>query len=135
MAEEDDPAILDDWRLLRRIPAQPNVFIRWDANRGRWGISSQAFRNNRNVDAFSVNLENVLLAEGLALESVVLDPEKYALAAITAVQARQHSQTLQKKPEPNDVSHGHVTGDKPKPVQQALASVAEWVFPPKIIQE
>lgn len=134
MAEEqDDPTITDECRLLRRIPAQPNAFIRWDANRGRWGISSQAFRNHRRHNAFSVNLESVLITEGLPLESVLADPARYALASIRAQQARERGQTIQRKPEPDDSSHAHVTGDKPKSVQQELASLAEWVIPPKIM--
>lgn len=130
MPEEDDPTITNEARLLRRIPVQPS-FIQWDSNLNRFIISSQAFRNAKGFNAISVNLESDLHAHGLPLQSVLRDSEKYALAVITAAQARQHSQVLQRKPEPGDPSHAHVVGDKPKPVEKALASAAVWVIPPK----
>ena len=130
---EDDLSITDDCRLLRRIPAQPNVFIHWDANRRVWGISSQAFRNHKTQNAISVNLESVLFDLGLAPEAAILDPDKYALAAVTVGRARGLMQTVQRRPEPGDESHAHMSGDKPKSVQQALASSAEWIVAPRML--
>jgi hypothetical protein len=126
----DDPTVVDECRLLRRIPIQPNTFILWNENEGRWTISSAAFQNNKGFNALSVNIESIMRERQLSLDVVIRDPKKYSLAAITAGLARQHDQVIQKHPEADDPSHGHVVGEKSKPIQRALANAAQWVVAP-----
>lgn len=132
----DDPNVPDDSLLFRRVPADVNHIV-WDDNRSCWRVSSQAFRNfSKDTPAFSVNLECVLNELGLEPTSVVLDQTKYGLVAIPARLVRQHNQAVERQPEPNDPSHGHVVGAKPKPVMKAFADAVQeggqisWVVEP-----
>jgi hypothetical protein len=131
----DDPGIPDDSRLLRRVPADTNHIL-WDGNLGRWRISSQAFKNFKGVSAFSVNLECVLQERGEGTETLALNTARHGLVALPARLVRAHGQAIEKKPEEDDPSHGHVVGDKPKPVMDAFASAVQpgagidWVVPP-----
>jgi hypothetical protein len=125
----DDPTIADESLLLRRIPVLQSHII-WDDNERRWRPSSQSFKNHKdNPLAMSVNLQQVLDELGLQ-PGTVIDPAKQALASIPASFARGHNQKINRLPEPNDPSHAHLLGDKPKPVQEAFAKAAEWVVPP-----
>jgi len=127
----DDPTIADASLLLRRIPAQRDVHIVWDNNLKRWRPSSQIFRNSRdNTLAISVNLKQVLDELNLPPESVLLDPTRYALASIPAALVRARHQVIQRNALDDDPSHAHVLGDKPKPVQTALAEACAWLIPP-----
>jgi hypothetical protein len=127
----DDNTVLDEWRLFRRIPSQPRVYIVWDKNRGEWRISSQAFKGFRDDPRkFSVYIENVLVENGLDASSVLLDAEKFAIAAVTAAFARGQGQEIERNPLPNDPSHAHVVGDKKKPVPGNFADAAQWVIQP-----
>lgn len=133
MTEElvDDASVGHDSLLLRRIPIQWRSCIVWDANKKYWRPSSQMFKNHKdNALAISVNLKIVLDELGQPVESVIRDPGKYALAAVPAGLVRQYNQVIQKKPEKDDPSHGHVLGAKDKSVQTALAEAAIWVIAP-----
>lgn len=126
----DDPTIADDSQLLRRIPLQASHII-WDSNRNRWRISSQSFRNiDPKLQAISVNLQDVLDQLGLPAESVLVDAARNALATIPVGVVRAQAQVIVRDPLPQDPSHAHVIGMKPKAVQKALAEAAEWVIPP-----
>lgn len=128
---DDDPSISDECRLLRRIRSQPGFFIVWNSNENAWTISSQAFKGHpQDKRTFSVYLEDVLQEHGLGPDAVILDPEKYSIAAITARLVRELNQVIQRAPEPDDLAHAHVIGDKPSSLQKRLAREAEWVIPP-----
>lgn len=125
----DDPSIPGTSRLFRRIPAQRS-FIVWNSNTQSWRLSSQAFRNQKGFNAFSVNLECVLQDLGLGPDAVVRDRECFALVALTAGAVRNENQAVSRQPEPDDPSHGHVEGDKPSSVAGRLADLAMWVIEP-----
>ena len=132
----DDPTIPNGSLLFRRIPADVNYIV-WDSTTKTYKLSSQAFRNlQKNPPAFSVNIECVLQELGLAIDSVIKDPTRYGLIGLPCALVRQHNQAVEKHPEPDDPSHGHVVGDKPKPVVRAFIQAAtvaneiQWVIPP-----
>lgn len=132
----DDPSVPNDSRLFRRIPADSNHIV-WDNNLECWRISSQAFRNlSKNPPAFSVNLECVLDEMGEAVDAVFPNTDRYGLVALPARLVRQHNQVIEKVPEPDDPSHGHVVGEKRKPLMKAFAAAVqngdkiEWVLEP-----
>lgn len=132
----DDASVPDDSRLFRRISADANHIV-WDSNLACWRISSQAFRNlSRDPPAFSVNLECVLAEIGEEIDTVFPDIDRYGIVALSARLVRQHNQAIEKKPEPGDPSHGHVVGEKRKPVMKAFATSVQdgneidWVLAP-----
>ena len=128
----DDLTILDGWRLLRRIPSQKGVFIVWDSNLNLWRVSSQAFKGHKSDPRrFSVYIEPVLHEHGLDASSVLLDAARYAVVSVTAADARSVQQEIERAPQPSDPAHGHVVGEKTKPVTNRLAELAQWVLPPQ----
>jgi hypothetical protein len=132
----DDPTVPDDSRLFRRVPADANHVV-WDENHSCWRISSQAFRNFKGRDVFSVNLECVLQELGHEPATVAQDTARYGLVALPARLVRAHNQAVERAPEEKDPSHGHVVGDKSKPVMKAFASAChegtqiQWVVEPQ----
>lgn len=133
-AEVDDPSIENDWRLLKRIPIAVDgvcPHIVWDKNLNEWIISSVAFNAHpANLRAFSVHLEPVLIENPMTAASVLLDAEKFALAAFTAGQARAAAQVINRDPRPVEPAHAHVLGDKKKSIRKALRDYAVWVISP-----
>lgn len=126
--EPDDLSIMDDWRLLKRIP---NDWVLWDENRNVWTISSMAFQGHRtNRRAFSVHLEPVLFENGLTHDFAVQDRNKFGLAALTAQQARSCQQVIQRDPQPDDPAHANVLGEKKDSIKKKLRDYAAWVIPP-----
>lgn len=132
----DDPSIPDNSRLFRRIPADVNHIV-WDGTANAYTLSSQAFKNLQDdPPAFSVNLECRLQELGLQPDAVILDRAKYGLIALPAALVRQHNQAVERHPEPNDPSHGHVVGQKPRSVAKVFiraitqGNVIQWVIPP-----
>jgi hypothetical protein len=128
----DDKTILDDWRLLRRIPiggSHPHII--WDDNIMCWVVSSMAFNGHPdNPKAFSVHLEPVLVEYGISVAEVIIDVTKFALIAFTAGEARQQRQDLERAALPGEPAHAHVIGDKTGSVRKALKRCAVWVVPP-----
>lgn len=132
----DDPTIPNESQLLRRVPADVNHIV-WDDTTKTYRLSTQAFRNlQKSPPAFSVNLECVLQERGLPVDTVIKDPGRYGLIALPAALVRQHSQMVERHPEPDDPSHGHVVGEKPRSVAKAfiqavtVANEIQWVIPP-----
>ena len=133
----DDPSIPSNSRLFRRVPADTNHIV-WDDTIKAYRLSTQAFRNlQKNPPAFSVNFECVLQDLGLAPDTVIKDPARYGLVALPVDLVRQHHQFVEKHPEPEDPSHGHVVGEKPKAVAKAFilavthGTEIQWVIPPR----
>lgn len=126
----DDFSVANSCQLFRRIPLQPSHIV-WDNNHHhRWIASSAAFRNAPGSSALSIDLEDTLLQLGLPIDHVVRDRSRYALAAVTAEVVRQLHQHVQRVPEFDNPTHGHVSGEKSKIVQRQLSSAARWiVFP------
>lgn len=132
----DDPTIPDGSRLLRRIPADANHII-WSPNANAYTLSSQAFRNlQKQPPAFSINIETILQESGLTPDSVIKDSARYGLIALPVSLVRQQQQAVERHPEPDDPSHGHVVGEKPKSVARVfiqavtIANELQWVIPP-----
>jgi hypothetical protein len=125
--ESDDLSIMDDWRLLKRIP---DDWVLWDKNKNGWTISSMAFQGHKtNRRAFSVQLEPVLFQCGLTHDSAILDRSKFGLAALTAAEARSCNQVIQREPHPpDDPAHANVLGDKKDSIKKRLRDFAVWVI-------
>ena len=123
----DDRSIHDSEVLLRRV--YPGWWIA-DNNTGAVRPTSQAFANRRGVSAMSVDLQTVLSEIGLGPETVLEGHDGFALASITAGLARQCSQGIMRKPEPDDPAHAEVFGEKPTVVRRKFARCAVWVVAP-----
>ncbi len=135
---QDDPSILDDDILLRRVPIHQSSQIVWDANKNQWRPSSAAFRDHPNRDhpngpAMSVALQAVLGTMGLPPQHALVGYEEtHALAAFKTTVARQNGQGIARDPLPEDPAHGVVFGNKPRAVSKALASASHWVVSPSL---
>jgi hypothetical protein len=134
--ETDDLSIKDCWRLLRRIPVNidgVSPWIIWSENLKAWIPTSAAFQGHKtNRRAFSVHLEPVLTEHGLTHDSVVLDRDKFALAAFTAGQARAQRQVIERNPLPGDPAHANLLGDKSGSIKKNLRDCSVWVIAPTL---
>ena len=120
---EDDPSILSDERLFRRIP---RTWINWDEH-GTPSISSAAFKD----EELSVNIESVLARNGHQPEDSLRKYPGYGLAAITAAHARSLNQAVAYDPLPDEPAHGIVYGYKKRGgVYSRLCDGAHWVITP-----
>ena len=120
----DDLSIENQFRLLRRIPIHFNVFIVWNSNIGDWKMSSQAFRNHPSGTPMSVHVKEILHENGLTVESVLIDPEEYALAHFSAGAARDLEQKIVKDPREGEPAHAHVVGNKTKSTQKKFSKTS-----------
>jgi hypothetical protein len=131
MAEQqpvDDPSILDQHELWRRIPPYHLVA---DKNEGRVRISSAAFEDDYDGDPMSTVLGSELLAAGRAPESALPpDHDDFALASITAELARRKGQAIARTPQADEPLHASVIGNKTSSVQKAFYRAARWVIRP-----
>lgn len=132
MAYKDDASIQDETRLFRRIIVEPNLWIVWDANLGRWRPTSAAFDDHRNGSPMSVVVEDTLLASGRTTRDALGEHSNMALAAITAGVARVHGLGVAREPTKEEPAHGVVFGRKTKKVRSALAKAAAWAVPPAL---
>ena len=126
----DDPTILDDDELLRRL--HPRWIVRTtDPPK----ISSAAFQNFKGFEKLSANLGSLMTQYTQTWSDLLAGMPGYGIAGLSVGTARQHGQGVEKSPEPNDPSHVHVEGPKPKSVQKKLAKAAtenilKWPDPP-----
>jgi hypothetical protein len=123
----DDPAILDEADLWRRIP--PKHFVK-DDNLGQVRPSSAAFENHPNGSPMSVVLADAVIASSRAPDAVLTGHEGFALAAITAGLARECEQGIAREPLPDEPAHAVVFGKKTNSVKKRLAKGSRWVVPP-----
>lgn len=126
----DDPTILDDDDLLRRLHPR---WIVWTSDPPR--ISSAAFQNAKGFEKLSANLGSLMAANAQTFEDLLVSFPGYGIASISVGLARENRQSIEKAPEPEDPSHVHVEGAKPRLVQRKLAraasdSVLKWPDPP-----
>lgn len=128
----DDPTILDEELLLRRVLVKPRFSIIWDENMGCWRPSSVSFENHQNGSPMSVVLERLLESEGRTPQDVLTDHDGFALAAITVLLARDCGQGVVRAPLPEEPAHAEVFGEKPKSVKRKLAKGSVWVIPPDL---
>lgn len=125
--DTDDPTIPDEAILWRRIP--PWHFVR-DENLGRVRPSKAAFADHPDGSPMSIFFADEVLAAGRRAEDVLAGHGGFALAAISAGQARSLQQSVIRRPTPDEPSHGEVIGKKTNSVKRALAKLSLWVVPP-----
>jgi hypothetical protein len=120
---EDDPSILGDERLFRRIP---RTWVNWDEH-GNPAISSAAFKDPE----LSVNLESLMVRDGRPPADAIRNNTGHGLAAITAAHARSLNQAVARDPQPEEPAHGVVYGRKNRGgVGGKLRDGAVWVVKP-----
>ena len=126
-AYQDDPAIQDEVRLLRRV--HPQWIVR-DNNLNCLRPSSQAFNNSPDGSPMSVIREDVLENEHRSPVSTLAGYPGYALAALTAGTVRQNGQGVAADPLPEEPAHALVFGNKTESVRRRLAKASRWVVEP-----
>jgi hypothetical protein len=126
---QDDPTILDEAELWRRIPP---LHIVPDNNRGGLRISSAAFEDHPNGSAMSVLLGDEVLASGRDAQSVISQYPGFLLASVTAGLARSLDQGIIRKPLPDEEpAHAEVFGRKTGSVRKKLSRGATWIIGPE----
>ena len=123
----DDPTILDDAALWRRIP--PWHFVP-DQNLGVVRPSSAAFENDPDGNPMSVFLAEIVERTGRKAEDALVGHRDYALSAFTAGLARRCKQGVASDPVPDEPAHAVVFGKKTKSISRTLAKGSEWIIPP-----
>jgi hypothetical protein len=129
---DDDPTVADETLLYRRVPEKPDLNIVWDSNLGHWRPSSASFKNDRDGSPMSVCLQDTLEEAGREPVSVLEGHPDFALAAISAGNAREYGQKVVRDPLPTEPAHGLVAGEKKKRIMSNLAKSSVWVIPPKL---
>lgn len=124
----DDAAIPKGAELWRRI--HPTWVVR-DDNVDALRVSSAAFDNSRDGSPTSVLLAKIVRETGRTDFDVLATFEGYALASLTAGQARECHQGVARDPMPDEPAHAFVFGTKTKTAKRCLARSAEWVIPPE----
>lgn len=124
---EDDPTIVDDAELWRRIPPWHVVE---DKNRGGKRISKAAFEDHPDGSPMSVVLGGEVIASGRDAQSVVAGHAGFCLASVTAGLARSLNQGIMRKPLEEEPAHAEVFGKKTDSVRKRFARAAVWVIAP-----
>lgn len=119
---EDDPTIVDDDVLFRRIPP---VWLT-PGEGGRKRISSAAYKDFE----LSILVEALMTAARRPPNDALHDYPDACLVSIMAGFARQHGQkVLKDNAPPHDPAHGLVVGKKTGSVSKAFARASRWVIP------
>jgi len=125
----DDPDILTEDCLLRRIPLIPSHII-FDKNKNCWRPSSASFQDHPDGSPMSISIEKELIKDNRTAKNALDGYPGCALASITAGQAREQSQIVAKQPIlPKEPAHGVVVGEKKK-AKSKFAKTAKWVIEP-----
>ena len=123
-AYQDDPTILNDDPLWRRIPDSHWVY---DENVGRARPSSDAFRDDPDGEPMSVFLGR----ETANVAAILVGHDNYKVAFVSAGFARQLKQIISRDPSDDFSSHAVVVGDKRKSGRdKKFAKAAVWVVGP-----
>lgn len=125
MAYTDDPSILDEERLLRRI--HPNWIVPDASDPTIKRVSSAAFDNLE----MSVELASVRDARGETLMATLDGYNGFGLVFITASTARAKDQAVCRAPLPDNAAHGLVVGKKTKSVARHFRNHCVSVFLPR----
>lgn len=123
----DDPDILNEDCLYRRIPLKPSHII-FDNNRDCWRPTSASFKDHPDGSPMSVTIQSELEKDNRSPEDSLDGYEDCALASVTAGQARERNQMVVKEPLPEEPAHGVVVGNEKK--KGKLAKIAGWVVRP-----
>ena len=124
MVQIDDPSILDDEILIRRIKRDwiKQSHLHGDTCRP----SSQAFQNLRD-NAMSVWVKSVMISEGRDPASLLQNFEEDSLVSFTAGAARTLNQGVVMYVEDGDTAHAHVVGNKRK-TKSKFPDICSWVI-------
>jgi len=125
----DDATITNDAELWRRIHP---TWVVHDENTEGVRVSSAAFDNSPDGSPTSVLLADTVRETDRTAENVIAGLGGYALASITAGQARDCKQGVARNPLPNEPAHAYVFGQKTKALKRCLARHAEWVISPAV---
>jgi hypothetical protein len=128
-ARVDDPTILNDDRLLRRVA--PNQWV--NEPDGTTRPSSAVFKDPE----LSVNIDSTMAAQGRSPNEMLNGFPGYFLTSLAPSIIRQHdaekgeSHPIVRDLEPpNDPAHGLVLGKKTKSFANALVRAQKWIEPP-----
>lgn len=128
----DDPTIADDSGLWRRIHPR---WVVADENRGGFRVSSAAFDNSEDGSPTSIHLEEVAKENGLTAADILRPFVGYAMASLTAGDARACAQSVGRDPQPEDPTHGFVAGQKSKRVKKQLSAACAWLIHPPVVDQ
>ena len=116
----DDPAISDDDQLLRRVP--PYHWVECPGPRCR--PSSQTFEDDPD-GSLSVDIARLT-----TLAAVLSGHEQYAVIGLSARAARGSGLIVVADPQPQDLAHAIVVGNKTGSRRRALVRSAVWIVAP-----
>src|SRR5271165_3623011 len=120
---QDDPSILNDDRLFRRV--RPNQLV--PEPDGSQRPSSAVFK----PPELSVNIESLMIQQGRPPEDALSKYPGEYLTAVTAAQVRVFGHPIIKDTEPpNDPAHGLVLGKKRSSFANAMTRQHQWIVPP-----
>ena len=122
MPFDNDPTILDDEGLLRRIPHYQWV----EDGAGGWRPSSAAFGDLE----LSVDLASTLAALNEPMTAPLRGHDGYALVSLKAGSARQNNQAVCRDPLDSNPAHAIVYGKKTNAIKKQLARQSEWIISP-----
>jgi hypothetical protein len=126
----DDPTIVNDAPIWRRIPPRHIVF---DENIGKWRPSSAAFEDHPDGSPMSVVLGQEVLDQGRTVDSFLEGHQGFGLACFSAGLARENRQGVMRKPLLDEPAHAEVFGKKTGAVKKAFAKNCYWIIRPSVL--
>lgn len=128
---QDDPTVLNDDRLLRRVQAHPNQLV--TETDGSKRPSSAVFKDRE----LSINIESVMVAQGRSPEDTLAGFSGWYLTSITAGEVRSYDRVkgeshpiVRDADPPNDPAHGLVIGRKSNAFANAIRRSHKWIVAP-----
>lgn len=117
-----------DLRFIRTVQAPEHVVE--DKHTKQWRFSSQAFRASTGDHGLSGDLEELLVNDGLAADSLYPAVDRAVGAAAFRVQdALNLGLSVHHEPAPKNWYHGSVRGKLDKGIQQRLRDSAQALVP------
>lgn len=121
----DDPTVLDEDRLWRRVPRTPQHIV-WDENRGNHRVSSAAFDDDSDGEPMSV----WLAAEAGSPSEMLRGHPNFGVVSLAVGVVRSRQQIVLRDPLPGQPAHALVVGRKSDSVRREFARAARWIVLP-----
>jgi hypothetical protein len=124
---EDDPTVLDDWTLWRRVHPRWIIF---DANLNRKRPSSAAFEDDIDGSSMSVVIAEEAARLGRNQSHVLQGHDSFGLAGVAVRTVRACNQIVNRAPKVDEPAHALVIGRKTDSVRKRLWKNSFWVSLP-----
>jgi len=119
----DDLSIADGEDLWRRLP---DLWVKYDDTSKTNRVTSQAFQDSTDGTPASASIAS----EHNGPEELLQGHDEYGIGCLTAGTARGCNQGITRHPEPDDLAHVYIFGEKTKGNKKCLAKGCSLLIVP-----